>query len=126
MTRFGRNQHLERIMKIIKWIVCFCLRVVIRVLSWVHDRIKDGPQARLWLARDCDVLAEVKKRGLLKGKAKEEAPAELDRETRDAVKIVTQLQCVPEAVALKAVQRAKSEKPKAPVSDLITHALKYA
>ncbi len=113
-------------MNFIKWMVCLFLRANIAVLSWFHERVKNGPPARLWLARDSEILFEAKKRGLLKKKAAEDAKPVSDRDEMDAIKIVTNLQRVPERTAVLAVARAKLERPNCNTQDLISLALKYA
>ncbi len=97
---------MKHIIGFIAWLTCLCLRASIATLSWTHERVKHGPPARLWLARDSELLAEVQKRGLMKKARAGDAEAVIDPEVDLAAKTISKLNCVPFAEALKMAHKA--------------------
>ncbi len=83
------------ILRCFSWFACLFLRASIAVLSWAHERLNNGPSARLWLAKDTDLMAEAQKRGLLKKLRVEAAPTQADQDVEMAAKAIAKLNDVP-------------------------------
>lgn len=91
----------------------------------MHERLKNGPSARLWLASNDALLREVKKRGLMKSKSID-LEVEPTEKIDDTILVVQKLKetSVPRATA--DVQRARKELPQANEQEVTTRALQYA
>ena len=109
------------ILKAINWCLCLGLRCTAYVCGRTHERLKSGPSARLWAASDHELMAEAKRRGLLKRsktmvlrpiQAPVQAPDPFEPSFWLAVQSVRKLQLVPQADAEQAVRQALAEIPK--------------
>lgn len=128
----------------ISWIFCFCLRINIAVSRAIVKRLRSGPQPRLALALDEEIIAEARKRGLHRRKRSEREKTErqptvicqretavmfpVDAAEEDiAIKGVAELQRLPVAEARKLVGLARQAiSGPATAQDLILAAIKKA
>lgn len=100
------------IIKAIKWCLCLGLRGTAWTGNRLHERLKSGPAARLWAASDHELLAEAKRRGLLKKKRAKALPTQTQTVRFEepnvilAIKTVAVLQEIKESQAEAMVRQA--------------------
>ncbi len=122
------------LLKFVVWTACLCLRCASWSASRLHQKLRSGPQARLWAASDEEIMVEAKKRGLIKKKKKakhSENVVPLNREFEDAVLAIKTLQSVSAAVARSAAVQAMQDmardgRPQPKTQDIVQAAIKYA
>ncbi len=131
------------IFRIINWTACLVLRFVSWAANGLHFRLRSGPRPRLWAASNEELLIEVRKRGLLKKKAKKSASpnvvamltnvdtVEESQQIDDAVATTAKLKNISMTAAHAAVQAAvwnmRQEKRKTDnASEIVIAAMQYA